>query len=104
MPLAMDTSMMDSALDFGINAPKRDRVQLRKLTTCLPIHSRGLTTTVSVTSDDQTVYGQTGDTIVQYNFGKAVSNGLNDINSTSSDTTFSYNEHAAIDSIGYQVQ
>ncbi|KAF2192030.1 hypothetical protein K469DRAFT_696089 [Zopfia rhizophila CBS 207.26] len=33
----MDTGLLDSHFDFGINAPPRDRVQFRRVATCVPL-------------------------------------------------------------------
>ena len=36
-PIQLDTGLMDSDLAFGINAPPKNRVGFRKITTCAPI-------------------------------------------------------------------
>ena len=38
--IQLDTGLMDSNLFFGMNAPLRNRVKLRKVTTCAPIEVR----------------------------------------------------------------
>ena len=38
----MDTGLLDSHAMFGINAPRRDRINFRKRVTCSPIHVRDL--------------------------------------------------------------
>ncbi|KAB8239187.1 uncharacterized protein BDW43DRAFT_306071 [Aspergillus alliaceus] len=35
---AMDTGLLDSHADFGINAPPKNRIEYRRLTTCSPIY------------------------------------------------------------------
>ena len=36
-PIQLDTGLMDSNIFFGMNAPLKNRVKLRKVTTCAPI-------------------------------------------------------------------
>jgi hypothetical protein len=46
--LYMDTGLIDSRDDLGINAQDRDRVQIRRNATCIPITTQGYTMTVKV--------------------------------------------------------
>ena len=49
----LDTGMIDSHSDLGMNAPKKDRVQIRKVTTCSPIYTAGYSQEVNLTSPNE---------------------------------------------------
>ncbi|KAL8924268.1 MAG: hypothetical protein Q9172_002741 [Xanthocarpia lactea] len=53
----MDTGLLNSQEDLGINAPDSDRVQYRKVTTCSPIHTRGYYEEYNETDVSRQQYG-----------------------------------------------
>lgn len=55
----MDTGKIDSHSDLDMNAPKTDRVQIRKVTTCSPIHTTGYSQEVNLTSPNEPKGGVT---------------------------------------------
>ena len=73
---------------LGINAPERDKVRFRKVTSCSPIHTKGYAKEVNVT--DPTL-SACGSTLLQINFGQV--NGSNNI--------YLYNEQSTAENIGY---
>ena len=89
----MDSGLMDSHKVFGINAREADRIQLRKITTCSPIHEKDFFES-NPASDDPTspVYG---DMLWQFFNGPIVGD---------SAYTYSYNAHSEFDQIGYNLQ
>lgn len=62
----MDTGLLDSHKALGINAPKSDRVEYRKVTTCSPLHAKGYATVLNDTNSNDGTYG---DTLIQYGYG-----------------------------------
>ena len=86
----MDTGPMDSHTVLGLNAHASNRVTLRKVATCAPIHTKPFAELVNFTYDtagDQDQY-------IQYNLGPI-------INSTT--YTYSYNVHTALTNVGYNL-
>ncbi len=88
---AMDSGLIDSNDVLGINAPKAERVQLRKVTTCSPIHTKGYVNVVNDTNSSQIAFG---DAIEQFAFGEIA--GVQNY-------TYSYNEHSSVDDYGYRL-
>lgn len=84
----MDSGLLDSHEALGINARTSDRVQLRKLTTCSPIHTKGHLIELNVTNKNDPLYG---DTLAQYAYGPVGT--LN--------YTFQYNTHSLLEDNGY---
>ncbi|KAM0796423.1 hypothetical protein BDR22DRAFT_976173 [Usnea florida] len=62
----MDTGYIDSHEALGINAPKSQRVQYRKVSTCSPIHTKGYATELNDTNSSDSDYG---DLLLNYNYG-----------------------------------
>lgn len=89
----MDTGPIDSHDVLGINAPVRDRITYRKVTTCAPIHTRGFATQFNATGEPGTP-GRQGDVIERLWYGPIVE---------VSNFTFQYNEHAVMDTFGYSL-
>ena len=85
----MDSGRLDSHTALGINAPRSDRVEYRKVTTCSPIHSIGHTVIFNETNTELVRYG---DTLVNYMFGEV--SGIQPY-------TFQYNLHALVENYGY---
>ena len=88
---AMDSGLIDSNDMLGINAPKADRIQLRKVTTCSPINTKGYANLVNVTNSSQIAFG---DAIEEFFFGEIA--GVQNY-------TYSYNEHSLVDDYGYSL-
>lgn len=85
----MDTGLIDSHQALGINAPKFERVQYRKVTTCSPIHTRGYATIVNDTDPGDLAYGQT---FQQFSYGPSSP----DVN-----YTYKYNIVTESENLGY---
>ncbi len=79
---AMDTSLLDSHADLGINAPPEHRISFRRVTTCAPLYARQW-----VTVENDPVVG----TITYVNAGPSLPWNY----------TFSYPHHASYDGVGY---
>ncbi|KAL8824813.1 MAG: hypothetical protein Q9170_008033 [Blastenia crenularia] len=86
---SMDSGRLDSHQAFGMNAPKADRVQYRKLTTCAPIHAKDHAEVFNNTNPEAIAYG---DTLINYLFGPV---------SEVSNYTYQYNIHSLVDNNGY---
>lgn len=75
---SLDTGLVDSHLDFGINAPPVDRIKFRKITVCAPLPMEDKWRIDSPSTDSNTKYYFVGPTwdetgIVQENYTFAVS-------------------------------
>ena len=92
----MDTGMIDSHDGLGINGPKKDRVQYRKVTTCSPIQTKGYTTVVN---DTQGGSPTLGDRLIQYFYGNFGVYGEAEYTKYS----YQYNSHGLLDSYGYSL-
>ena len=93
-PLTLDTGLLDSGRDLGINTPDNQHLQYRKLTTCSPINATGHTTIVNITSDDTPYPAVSGDTIILYNLGDTPGE---------TNYTWLYNIHSVISQTGWTV-
>jgi hypothetical protein len=82
----LDTGLLDTNTVFGINAPKQNRLQIRRRATCSPIHARDY---VNLTTD-----ASLGVPIWQFFLGPIA--GV-------SDWTYQYNTHTRADIVGYQI-
>ena len=91
----LDTGLLSSHSDFGINAPSGGRINFRKVTTCAPITQVDHTTVVQ--SDGTDGLGLEGDTIHKYQYGTFAAGGID------SNTTYTYNTHSSIDGFGYSL-
>lgn len=87
----MDTGYIDSHEALGVNAPKSERVQYRKVSTCSPILTKGYTTGLNDTNPTDTDYG---DLLLQYNYGSVA--GV-------SNYTYQYDVHNSLLSNGYSL-
>lgn len=85
----MDSDLIDSHTALGINTPKSERVQYRKVTTCSPIHTKGYATTITYNVTDALA---NGDMLVRYWYGEVV--GVTNY-------TYSYNTHSLADNSDY---
>ena len=75
----MDTGLVDSHEMLGINAPRRNRMQYRKVTSCSPIQAESYVWKFNDTNPDHIAYGAT---FLRYAFGEVGS---------PSNYTFQYN-------------
>jgi hypothetical protein len=82
---SMDTGLMDSHADLGMNARPQNRVKFRRAATCAPIHAKQWAQTLNVTGLGQ---------VIQINAGPSYPNNY----------TFSYVMHAALDGYGYALR
>ncbi len=78
----MDTGLLDSHADLGINAPPQNRVSFRRVTTCAPLHA----TPWGTTQNDSEV-----GLVIYINAGP----------NPPSNYTFSYYHRAGMDGFGY---
>lgn len=75
--LQMATSLLDSRADLGINGRDEDRIQLKKIATCVPITPKGYTKNGTTTVVYQSYSGVAGEIRVNYTatfYGPATSN------------------------------
>lgn len=96
----MDTGLLDTHEDLGINAPPADRIKYRKMTTCAPLQTRSfggglLGRIVPFSQQNVTDKGIDGDYIVEYLYGPVAGTGI--------EPTFYLNNHSILDSTGYSV-
>jgi hypothetical protein len=78
--LQLDTGMLDSHNDLGINAPKGKRLAYRRLTTCAPVRTEGFLMTVNGT--EYYFYGPVsgGDGDYTYSYSNDTANAVADYN------------------------
>lgn len=92
----LDSGIIDSHLDLGMNAPDSGRVGFRKVTTCSPLKvTPEYVSVITSTGDDG--LGVEGDRIRQYQYGTYSAVGMGD------NVTYLYNQHAYIDGFGYEL-
>ena len=103
---SMDTGLVDSHHDLGINMPPQERIQFRRKTTCAPLADKGyvfsLNYTVANASNMLAIdgpggIGRPGDTFDFYYYGPYYNHG-NPVN-----FTYYYNEHASTTGYGYEL-
>ncbi|KIW73509.1 hypothetical protein PV04_01622 [Phialophora macrospora] len=94
--LKMDTGLIDSHVDLGVNAPHSDRVGFRKVTTCSPLSVKDNFVSV-ITSTGNDGLGVEGDRIRKYHYGAYIGAAVD------TNTTYLYNQHAFIDGFGYEL-
>lgn len=87
----MDTGHIDSHQALGINAPKSERIQYRKVTTCSPIHTRGYATIFNDTNPEDLA---NGDTFQRFFYGPVPQ---------ISNYTYEYDTHNLVGSNSYQL-
>ena len=85
----INSRLIDSHEEFGINAAKSELVQYRKVATCSPIHTKCYATNITDTDPNALAYG---DSLELYWYGETAGN----IN-----YTFQYNTHSLVDKNGY---
>jgi hypothetical protein len=87
----MDTGLLDSQTDFGINAPPKDRIKFRRVTTCAPVkHGSGLGSTRNDSTYGTILYVNAGS---KYYMGEPYQN-----------YTFEYTPSPQLDGIGYTLR
>lgn len=87
----MDTGFIDSHEGLGINAPQKNRVQLRKVTTCAPIQTFGFISRGKDLDKDSDTYG---DTYLNFFYG----------NYSGDNMTYQYNTHSSAEENSYQLR
>lgn len=97
----MDTGLLDTHEDLGINAPQSERIKYRKLTTCAPLQTKNfedgaLEQFVPYSEQNENSKGTPGDWIAEYYYGPNMGTGGN--------ATFSSNNHTSIDGSGYALE
>lgn len=94
--LQLDSGIIDSHRDLGINAPKSGRIGFRHVATCSPLKvTQKYVQVINSTGLDG--LGLAGDRIRQYQYGTYTAAGLG------SNVTYMYNQHALIDGFGYEL-
>lgn len=92
----MDTGLIDSHFALGINAPARGRVGIRKVTTCAPLHVKKF---VTILTGNETNQALPQDYVWEMQYG----NLSTDTTTVTTNFTFSYNTHTALDNVGYSI-
>jgi hypothetical protein len=82
---SMDTGLVDSHSDLGINARPENRIKYRRVTTCAPIHAKQWVQVVNVTNIGQVINVDAGPT-------------------NAGNYTFSYNLRSGSDGFGYSLR
>jgi hypothetical protein len=88
----MDTGPMDSNSVLGLNAPLSERITLRKLAVCAPLHLAPYVQILNKTIGDSSIVDEYIDVYI------------GGIQGTSENWTYEYNTHSALVSIGYDFQ
>lgn len=88
----MDTGPINSHDDLGIDAIPSERVTLRKVASCAPMHMKPYSTIQNITIGG----GDYVDEFLQLNIGEFAG--------ASGNWTFEYNLHASLVNIGYDIQ
>lgn len=88
----MDTGLINSHTDLGVNTPESNRIGYRKKTSCALLERNAYLFQKNVTASPQGTIGRPGDTLDFWQYG-TVSSGFNG--------TFMYNEHTILDQTGY---
>jgi hypothetical protein len=91
----LDTGLIDTHKDLGINMPSSGRVGFRKVSTCAPLIQDGFV--INTTSDGLDGMGLEGDNVRKYNYGGIPLAGI-------ANTTYWYNTHAFVDGWGYELE
>lgn len=92
----LDSGIIDSHHDLGINTRTSGRVGFRHVTTCSPLKVTAEYVSV-VNSTGLDGLGVAGDRIREYQYGTYPAAGLG------SNVTYMYNQHAFIDGFGYEL-
>jgi len=87
------SEMIDSHDHLGINAPKHDRVQYQKITSCAPLRASRFVAEVNGSTENGP--GMDGDVLYEYLYGP-----VGDV----TEYTYLYNTHAILDQFGYTLQ
>ncbi|KAI9783542.1 MAG: hypothetical protein M1839_003712 [Geoglossum umbratile] len=93
-PYQLDSGYIDSSSDLGINAPLKNGVAYRKVTTCSPVHGTPFAWIVNANETNEVNFYPPGARLQRFYFGPVpmVSN-----------WTFEYSEFAPIDRFGYDL-
>jgi hypothetical protein len=85
----MDTGLLDSREDLGLNTPDKSRLFYRRVTTCAPIHTAPYARETVVLVED--IWN---DTYMLVDYGV-----LSEL-----DYTYRYNEHSSVSRVGYELR
>lgn len=88
----LDTGLIDTHKDLGINSPKSQRVGFRKVSTCAIVTQEGFRTNSTASG-----LAREGDNVVEFHYGGSSISLL-------SNTTYFYNTHALEDGFGYDLE
>ena len=87
----MDSGLIDSHDDLGINAPRKGRVQYRKVTSCSPIQTKDYEKKINETDIKSPIFG---DTLIQYFYG----------DTATANYSYQYNTHILFENNGYTLE
>ena len=94
-PHQMDSGLINSHFDLGMNAPPSERVSYRKVTTCSPVHTTPFAQVLFANQTDEAAY-YSSDTVLQRFFFGPINN--------YTAYTYEYNTWAPWDGFGYQIE
>ena len=95
-PIQLDSGLVDSHADLGINAPPKNRVAYQKVTTCSPIHSTRFAQIVSANATDEASFWPPDTQLQQFYFGP-----IKEVNAS---YTFEYSDWAPLDGFSYDLK
>lgn len=93
-PYEMDSGLLDSDTDFGINAAPANRIRIRKVTTCSPLHATRFVDTVNASVTDEANDWLPGTQLIRIYLGRTLD----------FDWTFEYNKFAPLDGFPYDLR
>lgn len=95
-PIQLDSALIDSHIDLGINAPPKNRVTYQKVAVCSPIHSTKFAQIVWANTTDEASLWPPDTQLQQFYYGPI--RGLN------TSYTFEYSDWAPSDGFGYDLE
>ncbi|KAI9668603.1 MAG: hypothetical protein M1831_001042 [Alyxoria varia] len=96
-PLVIDSGLLDTQRQLGINSRPNERLQYRRKLTCSPLRTTGYSRNFNVTRANNDDYpGDIGDTKMGYEYGPVVGNNFN--------YTTAYDTHTVLDLVRYTVE
>lgn len=67
--VTFDTGLLDSSNDFGVNAPRYESIQYRRLTTCATVHTAGYVTVFNASNGPDASKYPPGSVFLRYDYG-----------------------------------
>jgi hypothetical protein len=95
-PYRLETALIDSHTDLGINAPPHDRVAYQKINTCSPIHSTRFAQVVNANETAEFYYWPPNTRLQRFFYGP--------IRGANFTYTFEYSDWAPLDNHPYDIQ